>query len=181
MAASAAAAAPLHVSGLRGSSGRAVLSVRRGREILYVHDKAFATECLFGPTANPTVATNQEGSAQTVFTAALDIRSLLQGTLNAPCRHLRDAALQLRRCHAPEALLRRVRQLGAASDFLRHASHQDAESMMAQIREALDQPGPAPPRGGWLSPPGGRARDQARARVHHGPDHDQLGAGEPTG
>ena len=94
MAASAAAAAPLHVSGLRGSSGRAALSARRGREILYVHDKAFATEYLFGPTA-PTVATNQEGSAQTVFNAALGVRNILQGTLKAPCRHLRDAALQL--------------------------------------------------------------------------------------
>ena len=92
---------PVHASGLRGSSGRAVLSVRRGHEILYVHDQALATEYLFGPAANPTAATNQDGSAQTIFNAALGIRNMLQSMLHVPCRHLRDAALQLRRCHAP--------------------------------------------------------------------------------
>ena len=152
------------MAGMAGGVGRAVLSVRRGAEVVYVHSHVLAERYLLGPPAGcgsprdaglPGLAC----AAESLLAEAAEMVQHLGGaTLGAGLRACRQAG-----CRLPAGLERQARALDSAVALLRHPGA--ARAACAQVLEGvrmarLDAKPPSPLHEAKLqAKPGKLARD----------------------
>jgi hypothetical protein len=112
------------------------LSVRRGNELIYVHDFDLAKEYLFGAQRAPL----QPEVAGAVSSALLDMRSLASAASECVVKNLPDVMFHLRRRNASPRLLRRVRAIGEVADFFRHSDPGSVQGLVKEVAHALAEP-----------------------------------------
>ena len=119
---------------------QAPLIIRRGAEVLYVHDLALVEKVVLPP---PAVAATEVHGMGAIMDLAMGVRSEIAKYSGMKCTDMNDVLFCLRKCpsSAPPELVKSLRNLGAAADFCRHSNSEHSAKLVADLRCFLETAG----------------------------------------
>ena len=113
----------------------ALVVIRKGKELIYIHDRELASRALF-PLETAFLPSLALGC---VVDTAIQVRSMTGQQFGMQVKDFNDVLFRLRKCEprAPAPLVKRLRQLGSASDFLCHSCEDDLGQLMRELHDFL--------------------------------------------
>jgi len=139
-----------------GAARCTMLTVRRGAEVIYVHDQELARDYLALRTA---LVEGGQGIVAATMECAASLRAVAQEVTGSKVHGLADVAYHLRCRRAPGQVVKKVREVAAVADGARHLSTAKLQDLQREVRSALELAAPPPARSpapsccGWEDPP----------------------------
>jgi hypothetical protein len=115
---------------------KALITIRRGHELVHVHDRLLAQTFLDG-SVRAHKPPDPDDEMQRLIGTATVLREMVATRLLVPVRSLRDVIFHTKKLGGSQPLLRSLRALGAAADYVRHSSRSELDMLVSEVQSLL--------------------------------------------